>query len=392
MKILLVLDQYDGANNGNTMTARRLAENLRARGHEVRVAATGEDSEWKWGFKDYHLPIFDHLVTAQGFVFAVPDKAKMLEAVRWADIVHVLMPFPLEKLAIRTALRENVPCTGAFHVQPENIWFSVNLGNCMPLISFTYWFAKKYSFKYFHYLHCPSHMIEKQLLKHGYKADLRVISNGISTRFEYHKSPTRRKEFEGRFVITMSGRLSHEKRQDVLIEAVRKSRHADRIQLFLAGQGPVRDEYLKQGSTLPNPIMISFLSTDELIQLFGETDLYVHASDAEIEAISCMEAFASGLVPIIANSPRSATPQFALDERSLFKAGDSSDLAAKIDWWIEHDDERRRMEHLYAEEAKEYAIDKCVDRMLDMFADEIRRCGKPLPPERELYGRERSAD
>ena len=235
-------------------------------------------------------------------------------------------------------------------------------------------------------------MIEKQLLKHGYKADLRVISNGISTRFEYHKSPTRRKEFEGRFVITMSGRLSHEKRQDVLIEAVRKSRHADRIQLFLAGQGPVRDEYLKQGSTLPNPIMISFLSTDELIQLFGETDLYVHASDAEIEAISCMEAFASGLVPIIANSPRSATPQFALDERSLFKAGDSSDLAAKIDWWIEHDDERRRMEHLYAEEAKEYAIDKCVDRMLDMFADEIRRCGKPLPPERELYGRERSAD
>ena len=53
MKILLVLDQYDGANNGNTMTARRLAENLRARGHEVRVAATGEDSEWKWGFKFY---------------------------------------------------------------------------------------------------------------------------------------------------------------------------------------------------------------------------------------------------------------------------------------------------------------------------------------------------
>lgn len=63
--------------------------------------------------------------------------------------------------------------------------------------------------------------------------------------------------------------------------------------------------------------------------------------DAEIEAISCMEAFASGLVPVIANSAKSATPQFALDERSLFTAGDSGDLTQKIDYWLEHEDERR---------------------------------------------------
>ena len=100
-----------------------------------------------------------------------------------------------------------------------------------------------------------------------------------------------------------------------------------------------------------------------------------------------MEAFASGLVPIIADSPRSATPQFALDERSLFKAGDSQDLADKIDWWIEHEDERKRMEYLYAEEAKEYALDKCVDRMLDMFADEMHRCSRPVPEAAELYGK-----
>ena len=229
--------------------------------------------------------------------------------------------------------------------------------------------------------------IANQLKKHGYKAELRVISNGISPVFKYHKSE-KRPEFKGRFVIVMSGRYSHEKRQDVLIEAVRKSRYADKIQLYLAGQGPVKEEYEKLGSTLPNPVMMKFLSCDELIQLFGETDLYVHASDADIEAISCMEAFASGLVPIIANSPRSATPQFALDERSLFKAGDSADLASKIDYWIEHEEERKRMEHLYAEEAKEYALDKCVDKMLDMFADEISRCSRPVPEAAELYGKD----
>ena len=33
MKILLVLDQFDGANNGNTNSARRLKDELGRQGH-----------------------------------------------------------------------------------------------------------------------------------------------------------------------------------------------------------------------------------------------------------------------------------------------------------------------------------------------------------------------
>ena len=377
MKILLVLELYDGASNGNTISAHHLADNLRARGHEVRVAAAGESYDGKWGFGIYHLPLFDHLVTAQGFTFGVPDEKKMEEAVHWADIVHVMMPFPLGKLATKIAVRDGVPCTGAFHIQPENIWFSVGLGNFMPLINFTYWFAKRYAYKYFHYIHCPSRMISNMLKSHGYKAETRIISNGISSAFVYHKCP-KREAFRDKFVIVMSGRLSHEKRQDLLIEAVRKSRYADRIQLYLAGQGPVHDEYAKAGATLPNPIMMEFLSTEDLIQLLGETDLYVHASDIDIEAMSCMEAFASGLVPVISDSSRSAASQFALDERSKFKAGDSTDLAEKIDWWIEHEDERKKMEYEYAKSALNYSLDKSIDKMLQLFEDEMKRCGKTM--------------
>ena len=96
-------------------------------------------------------------------------------------------------------------------------------------------------------------------------------------------------------------------------------------------------------------------------------DLYVHTSDAEIEAMSCMEAFACGLVPVIANSPRSATPQFALDERSLFPAGDSDTLARRIDWWIEHPKERKEMELRYAEPAKQYALEESIKKTEEMF-------------------------
>ena len=169
----------------------------------------------------------------------------------------------------------------------------------------------------------------------------------------------------------MIGRLSNEKRQDVLIDAVKKSRHADRIRLVLAGQGPNRKKYETLAADLAHPIVIDFFKKPRLLELLGQCDLYVHAADAEIEAISCIEAFRSGLVPIIANSPKSATPQFALDERSLFQAGNSADLAAKIDYWIENESQRRMMEIRYAEHGRRYGIDACVRQIEEMFRTAI---------------------
>lgn len=78
--------------------------------------------------------------------------------------------------------------------------------------------------------------------------------------------------------------------------------------------------------------------------------------------MSCMEAFACGRVPVIADSPLSATPQFALDGRSLFRPGDPDSLAERIDYWIEHPRERLAMEPAYAESARQYSIEACVSR------------------------------
>ena len=42
MRILFVVDQYLHSNNGTTITARRFARELIARGHEVRVACQAD--------------------------------------------------------------------------------------------------------------------------------------------------------------------------------------------------------------------------------------------------------------------------------------------------------------------------------------------------------------
>ena len=142
--------------------------------------------------------------------------------------------------------------------------------------------------------------------------------------------------------------------------------------MVLAGQGPNAKKYARLGKTLINKPIIKFFSKQELIEMLSMTDLYVHASDAEIEGISCIEAIACGIVPVIADSEKAATPQFALDKRSLFEHGNSTDLANKIDYWIENSDERKKMEFEYAKSVDKYSIDKSMEQIEEMFYDAIR--------------------
>lgn len=376
MKLLFIMD-HDNANNGVTVSARRYAGALEELGHEVRFLCTGDPGAGGWTLEQFHLPVFDKLITAQGMIFAKVDRRVLTEAVSWADAVHFLMPFTLSVQGAVVAKKLGVPMTAAFHVQPQNISYSIGMGRWSPVNAFIYWYFRATFFRRFTHIHCPSRFIAGELKRHHYKAKLHVISNGVEPQFTYRKRP-KPPSWEGKFVILMIGRLSREKRQDVLIDAVSHSKYRDIIQLELAGQGPRREKLLRRAQGLPNPIHVDFYSREALRDLIARCDLYVHAADAEIEAMSCMEAFSSGLVPVIADSPKSATPQFALDARSLFRAGDAKDLARKIDWWIAHPEERAQMERLYSEQGQKYALRECVAQFEAMVRENAAQAGVEL--------------
>ena len=379
MKILLVIDTYDTNNNGTSISAQRFAAVLREHGNEVRILTTGEPAPDKFVLKEFKVPLFNDLIHSHGFQFAQVDLNIIREAVAWADIVHCMMPFALETATKLIADQMHKPSTAAFHIQPENMTSSIGLGKAEWLNDRFYYTFRFLLYQHFNHIHVPSQFMADELVKRGYKAKIHVISNGIDPDFiaagqrklsNSDGGHTSRSD-SGHITITMVGRLSGEKRQDVIINAVPFSKYADRIQLVFAGKGPKYDEYVELGKQLKNPPQFVFLSKPELIDLLLHTDLYVHASDMESEAISCIEAFATGLVPVIANSEDSATPQFALDGRSLFAPGRPKDLARAIDWWLDHPDEKAKMEREYAEAAKKYDIDTSVRLCEQMFREAI---------------------
>lgn len=372
MKILIVIDQYDGANNGTTISARRFVENLRKRGHIVKVITTGEKSKNKYIVKKIKLtPIVNKIVTSQGMVFAKPNKEILTEAIKWADIVHFYMPFFLAKEGLKIAKKLEKPMTSAFHVQPENITYTIGLGKNENVNNKIYTFFRDTFFNQFNHIHCPSEFIANELRNHGYTAKLHVISNGIEDDWVYNKEE-KPKELKDKFVIMMVGRFSAEKKQDVLINAIKYSKYSNNIQLIFAGQGPKKQYYIKLGEKLKNKPIFNFYTKEELKKTLAFSDLYVHTAHAEIEAISCIEAIATGLVPIIAESDKSATTQFALDERSKYKAGDEKELAKKIDYWIEHEEERHRMEKEYARYSENFKMEKTMEKIEEMFEEEIK--------------------
>ena len=376
LKILLVTDQFYDANNGMTISSRRFAAVLRQHGHDVRVLSYGTEKNLEPGqtaylLKKQYIPIFDNLISSQGMTFAKVDPRVLEQAVRWADVIHFLTPFALTHAAIRTAQKCGVPYTAAFHVQPENITSSIHMGRQAWVNDGIYVWFRHYVYQYCTHVHCPSRFIAGELERHHYPCTLHVISNGIDPDFSYRKLEKAPEE-QDKFVILMVGRLSIEKRQDVLVDAVAKSKYKDKIKLVLAGKGPRQAYIAKRGRSRGIDLTIRFFPKPELLDRIASSDLYVHAADMEIEAMSCMEAFAGGLVPVIADSPKSATPQFALDDRSLFAAGDSDALARKIDYWIEHPEEKAQMERRYAESAKQYNLDHCVRQAEAMFRTAIQ--------------------
>ena len=376
MKILFVVNNFYASGNGLSASARRTVQYLREAGEEVRVLSgrnhEAETPQPDYVLADFHVPVFDGLVQSNGYKFAKTDFAVIRRAVRWADVVHLEEPFIIQVVTARIARYYKVPCTATYHLHPENLFCSINLGDWKFLNYSTLLTWRDFVFNLCSDIQCPTENVLERLKKFGFKARLHLISNGIIP--DLNIRPKEENEDPNRpFLIVCIGRLSVEKDQPTLLEAMKYSKYADRIQLYFAGRGPEADaikekahKLYEDGIVKYDPIF-QFHDRDELRKLAAKSDLYIHCATVEVEGLSALEALQQAVVPVIAKGELTATSQFALDEHSLFPTKDPEALAACIDYWLDHPVERQEMGWRYAESTEEYDIHKSIAALIDMF-------------------------
>ena len=104
-----------------------------------------------------------------------------------------------------------------------------------------------------------------------------------------------------------------------------------------------------------------------MADVISYSDLYVHTAEIEIESVACLEAICGGLLPVIANSPRSATRYFALTQNNLFQYDSPKDLAEKIDYWLEHEEEKNVCLEKYRDFSQKFSLEECMKKMEEML-------------------------
>jgi glycosyltransferase involved in cell wall biosynthesis len=175
------------------------------------------------------------------------------------------------------------------------------------------------------------------LQQRGLRVRSTVVSNGVDlTRFSPGAAADQaRRRYgpeRGAPLILAVGRLSPEKRLDVLLDAV--SRLGEDVSVAIAGIGPEGPSLQALAGRLDlggRVRFLGFVPAGDLPDLYRLADIFAIPSAAELQSLTTLEAMASGL-PVVA-ADAYALPELVAHGRSGFLStpGSAGDLAAHLD-------------------------------------------------------------
>lgn len=303
MKIAYFTDTYVPQVNGVTFTVQAHA-GLLARNHQVRVYAPAYGLMYET-VREKNLVVERYpsvpLATYKEIRLPVVDMGRLEKSVIGfdPDIIHFHSPGVLGLAGVRMAKKLDRPLVGTYHTL-----FSEMLP---PLPVFRFipggWLRKgiwKLSNKVFE--RCSlvislTQTIADELVRHGLKSEVRVLSGGIDIeQFAAKKSYRNRKR------ILHVGRMSHEKNVEAVVRAFGEViKVLPDALLVVAGGGPALEGLKKLAGGLGLGEKVTFLgyvSREKLGALYRRSDVFVTASAMETLGLVIVEAMASGL-PVV---------------------------------------------------------------------------------------------
>ena len=367
MRIGLIVDFWGHPYNGGVVSTRRFAAALIERGFEFTVCcvAGGETME---GIHEVHftkltVPGANRIIDRMRAPLALPNRARLVEALADVDLLHTQFPFPLSMVAIDVARELDKPVVASFHVQAENILQNVSFDN-RPLARKIYEFFNRKIYGRADRVIAPSQFAADLLTAHGLDVPVDVLTNGIPDRFFgdlADAKPARRLR------VLSVGRMAKEKAHDQLLHAIASSRFKDDIDLTLIGTGPMLESLRGLAEHLDLDANIGPVDDATLIDAYRQADLFVHAGRVELEGMSVMEAMAAAKAVIVSDSPTSASRQFVEHPKGMFRDGDVAHLRAVIDYWLTHPDARRTEAARNRARAEDFRHEQSVMRLAEIY-------------------------
>jgi 1,2-diacylglycerol 3-alpha-glucosyltransferase len=360
-------DSFHPTVDGAVVAMETVSKGLENRGHEVVVVAPDSAHRPEYKRKVHYLPSIEFR-NYPGYRVVI-SPSDMLEFLRRekVDVIHSHGIASMGILSLTAARALKVPHVLTFHTMANE---AVKYYSPIPIrddiIIELVWTYLRNMMKRPEVVIAPSAPVKAELEENGVVMKAcDVVPTGVDCeRFSPEKYDRRfmdRYGLSGKRVLLHVGRLSMEKRLDIVLEAMAQlSPNVPDIRLLVAGAGPALGDYKEKARTLgisDRVVFAGFLPDEDLPIAYASSEALVIASTFETQGLVVLEALASG-TPVVGMRCR-AIPEFVHEGMNgcLFDDGSCADAIKRC--LIRGDS----MMMSAVSSAREYSIDACTAKL-----------------------------
>ena len=374
MNILMMTNTYLPQVGGVARSVATFTEAYRRRGHRVLVVAPTFDGQPESEVDVYRVPAITNF-NGSGFSLRLPIPIPSSLFEEFApDVVHAHHPFLLGDTALRVAVTRQVPLVFTHHTMYEQYTHYLP-ATTEAVKNFAVHLPTGYA-NLCDQVIAPSASIAAILKERGVSAPIGAIPTGIDpNQFADGDGAAARRKYgipEGAFVVGYVGRLALEKNLPFLARAVASLVRSDpKAHFLLVGSGPAEADVkaiFEEAGAQDRLHPSGPLQGQELSDAYHALDVFAFTSLSETQGMVLAEAMTAGVPVVALDAPGSRdVVEEGKNGRLLTEENENAFVAALAD--LAGSPQRlRAMSEAARQTAQEYSLERCADRVLDLYA------------------------
>lgn len=373
MRIGLVCPYNYYRPGGVQVCVREIANELKSRGHYVRVIApkprrlpaeTDPDVILLGGSAELNTPFS---TKADVGMSSSNEKVDALLAAENFDVMHFHEP-GLPVFGLQLMSRSRVANVATMHATLPDGMVSKSFEKIMSPVA-------KYIESHAQVHTAVSAVARDAALVYSPQAELEIVPNGIRLS-QYQPTKSFKRPHNKVKKIVYVGRLERRKGVKYLLDAYAELREShDNVELIIAGDGDLRSNLVARVKKydIPDVSFVGFVSEEEKVRLMQTADLYCSpAMYGESFGIVLLEAMAAGCVVVAGNNPGYASVMTGRGRLSLVSSENTTDFAQRLELML-YDQEVRG---LWLKWATEYVKQFDYSNVVDLYEKTYRRAMK----------------
>lgn len=374
MKIAMFTNTYLPHVGGVARSVSTYEDELRRRGHEVRIVAPTFEGAQESTDDVLRVPAIQRF-NGSDFSVRLPQPgmiATFLDEFR-PHVIHSHHPFLLGDSALRYSWARQLPLVFTHHTLYEQYTRYVPLdSDALKRVAIQ--MSVEYCTLCTHVI-APSESVAQLLAERGVATPTAVIPTGID--LDFYSSGDRRRFLrehgidDNALVMGHVGRLAGEKNLAFLARAVGLylSRHRDAI-FLVVGSGDQAEAFKDALMSRAEPrqlLLVGQKTGAELADAYAAMDVFVFSSQSETQGMVLAEAMAAG-APVVALDGPGVRDVVARDNGRLLRADATEEEFAEALEEVTGDRRRLgRMRDQARRSIESFSLDHCADQLVALY-------------------------